>query len=129
MVGEVEKIGDNTIFRRDVFRKFRNKPIVGNIVWEKLAVMNKFHSSVICRSKKFPNMLSKLGIPLLKFQSSLKENIARHSRDGLPLYFILHNMGSDEINMVADLGFDEPIEPLTQIASASINGLALMADG
>ena len=130
LVGDVVRIGENSIYKKDVLRKFRRTPMVGHIVWEKLAVCNKVPSSVICRSKKFSNMLEKkLGIPLLKFQSPLKEHLAKHTGIGLPLYFISHNYGPQLVDFATEFGFEGSADPLELIAGTAVKGLAVMADG
>ena len=103
--------------------------MVAQTVWEKLAVCNKVPSAVICRSKKFSNILEKnLGIPLLKFQSPLKEQLAKRRGSGI-LYFISHNFGPQLVDFATEFGFEGSGEPLEMIASTAVNGLAVMADG
>ena len=129
LVGDVVRIGENSIHMEDVFKKFRRRPMVAQTVWEKLAVCNKVPSAVICRSKKFSNMLEKnLGIPLLKFQSPLKEQLAKRRGSGI-LYFISHNFGPQLVDFATEFGFEGSGEPLEMIASTAVNGLDVMADG
>lgn len=77
-VGGMDKIGEKSIFRRELEEKFRF--IVGNIIFELVAVSSKLDALIICLGERTISFFERIGQPILRAQSRFKERIRRHER-------------------------------------------------
>ena len=134
LVGNTEKIGENSIFRQDFFNKIRNAH-VAKTVWEQIACCNlnlilndEPHTWMICRSKQLPNILSeKIKLPMLEGTSRVKASIKEHHRLHGTLRFLCHNMQSEPLEQfIADTDITTIPLPLGALAET---GLVIVADG
>ena len=135
LVGNTEKIGENSLEKaRDFFNKIRNIH-VANTVWEQIACCNlnfilndEPHTWIICRSKQLPNILSeKIKLPMLEGTSRVKASIKEHHRLHGTLRFLCHNMQSEPLEQfIADTDITTIPLPLGALAET---GLVIVADG
>ena len=135
LVGNTEKIGENSLEKaRDFFNKIRNIH-VANTVWEQIACCNlnfilndEPHTWIICRSKHLPNILSeKIKLPIYEGTSRVKASIKEHHRLHGTLRFLCHNMQSEPLEQfIADTDITTIPLPLGALAET---GLVIVADG
>ena len=136
LVGNTEKIGENSLERvRDFFDKIKNAH-VAKTVWEQVACCNlnlilndEPHTWIICRSKHLPNILSeKIKLPIIEGTSRVKASIKEHHRLHGTLRFLCHNMQSEPLEQfIADTDITTIPLPLGTLAIET--GLVVVADG
>ena len=132
LVGEIEKIGENSIHKRDFLAKFRNLG-AARAYWEQIVCSNIFPSTwIICRSKHLQNIFSnKVKSHILQATSHLKASIKRRHRLHGTLCFLCHNMEAEPLEeFISGSSVALPNGFLNILMATSAEyGLLVVADG
>lgn len=95
-VGKIRKLGTESIYRDAVIEKYG--PIIGEIVFEMLAISSKRNAKIIGFGDKTKSLISGLGITTSEGKSNVKEILRRKRKIRLALKISLFVMTVTAIN-------------------------------
>ena len=125
LVPEREKIGKESIYKKDVLKKLGI--VVGKIVWEMMSISERMRVSIVTFGEKTPSLISRLGVPILKGHSAYKKAVKKKAKIQTPLRFMIYITSVRAFNEFVGIYEIEPV-PLT-VAEVGALGLLIVANG
>ncbi len=127
LVGDIRKLGTQSIYRDAVIEKYGS--IIGDTVFEMLAVSSEKNAKIIGFGDKTTSLVSDLNIPTIEGKSGFKEKLRKRKKIVLPLKIALFSMTTAPITLFVQQLQIENILLSVILSSIGSTGLFIIGDG